>query len=160
TGATVWQLDEPGGDSGREKQGEKTNWVGSWSTPILIKVNRREELIMTWPKPVAAYDPKAGKGIGTGGGLNRLAYTTHLDSAGDRLYVINHSGDAFVLKASPKFELLATNSLGETDNASLAVSDGDIFIRTHKALWCLCENGEKRRARRPETREAADVSRR
>src|SRR2546422_582851 len=64
--------------------------------------------------------------------------------ADGRLYVINHSGDTFVLKASPKFELLATNSLGETDNASLAVSDGDIFIRTHKALWCLRENGEKR----------------
>jgi hypothetical protein len=33
--------------------------------------------------------------------------------------------------------LLATNSLAEPANASLAVSDGDIFIRTHKALWCV-----------------------
>ena len=59
--------------------------------------------------------------------------------ADGRLYVINHSGDTFVLKASPKFELLATNSLNEEDNASLAVSDGDIFIRTHKALWRVRE---------------------
>jgi len=64
--------------------------------------------------------------------------------ADGRLYAINHSGDTFVLKASPKFELLAANSVGEPDNASLAVSDGDLFIRTHKALWCLRENGEKR----------------
>ena len=44
----------------------------------------------------------------------------------------------FVLKAAPKFELLGVNSIGgETMNASLAVSDGNIFIRTHKALWCI-----------------------
>ena len=66
--------------------------------------------------------------------------------ADGRLYAINHSGDTFVLKASPKFELLATNSLGEPDNASLSVSDGDIFIRTQKALWCIAESG------RPQTK--------
>src|SRR6185369_3882568 len=34
--------------------------------------------------------------------------------AGDRLYVINKGGDAFVLRASPRFEVLATNSVRET----------------------------------------------
>lgn len=55
------------------------------------------------------------------------------------LYSINQSGDTFVLKASPKFEVLAINSLGESSNASVAPSDGDIFIRTHRALWCISE---------------------
>ena len=45
----------------------------------------------------------------------------------------------FVLKASPTFELLATNSVKERTNASLAVSDGQIFLRTEKGLWCLAE---------------------
>ena len=54
-----------------------------------------------------------------------------------RLYVINQGGDTFVLKASPKFELLSTNSLGETAMSSLATSDGEIFIRTYKNLWCI-----------------------
>ena len=66
--------------------------------------------------------------------------------ADGRLYAINHSGDTFVLKASPKFELLATNALREHDNGSLAISDGDIFIRTHKALWRIAESG------RPQTK--------
>jgi outer membrane protein assembly factor BamB len=58
--------------------------------------------------------------------------------AGDRLYVPNRNADVFVLKAAPKFELLAVNSIGgEPMNASLAVSDGDIFIRTDKNLWCI-----------------------
>ena len=58
--------------------------------------------------------------------------------AGDRLYVPNRNADVFVLKAAPKFELLAVNSIGgERMNASLAVSDCDIFIRTDKSLWCI-----------------------
>ena len=56
---------------------------------------------------------------------------------GDRLYAINQGGDAFVFRASPKFEVLATNSLRETTIASLAMSDGEIFVRTYQALWCL-----------------------
>lgn len=58
--------------------------------------------------------------------------------AGDNLYVTNQSGDTFVIRATPgKFELLATNPLGELSNATPALSDGDIFIRTHQALWCV-----------------------
>jgi outer membrane protein assembly factor BamB len=57
--------------------------------------------------------------------------------AGDRIYVPNQSGDVFVLKASPKFELLATSSVGEPTNASLAVSGEELFLRTDKALWCF-----------------------
>jgi outer membrane protein assembly factor BamB len=57
---------------------------------------------------------------------------------GDRLYVANRNADVFVLKAAPTFELLALNSIGgEPMNCSLAVSDGAIFIRTDKHLWCI-----------------------
>ena len=64
--------------------------------------------------------------------------------AGDRLYVANQNADVFVLRAGPKFECLATNSIGgEPMNASLAVSDGAIFIRTDRALWCIAEPGRK-----------------
>ena len=57
--------------------------------------------------------------------------------AGDRVYVTNQSGDTHVVRASPKFELLATNSVGEHSNSTLAVSDGAIFLRTHESLWCI-----------------------
>jgi outer membrane protein assembly factor BamB len=54
-----------------------------------------------------------------------------------RIYVPNQSGDVFVMKADPKFEVLATNSIQEPTNASLAASDGELFLRTSKALWCI-----------------------
>jgi hypothetical protein len=44
-----------------------------------------------------------------------------------------------VFAAKPKYELLARNSLGarEETNSSLAISNGDVFIRTFKHLWCI-----------------------
>ena len=54
-----------------------------------------------------------------------------------RIYVPNQSGDVFVLRAAPKFEVLATNSVNEPTNASLAASNGQLFLRTDKSLWCI-----------------------
>lgn len=57
--------------------------------------------------------------------------------ADGKLYIPNQSGDVFVLRASPTYEVLATNSVGEATNASLAASNGDLFLRTDKSLWCF-----------------------
>ena len=57
--------------------------------------------------------------------------------ADGRIYVPNQSGDVFVIRAGPEFELLATNSVNEPTNASLAASDGDLFLRTDRGLWCV-----------------------
>ncbi len=57
--------------------------------------------------------------------------------SGDRLYAVNQGGDAFVWRAAPKFELLATNSIGDKVIGSMAVSDGMIFIRGYRNLWCV-----------------------
>lgn len=56
-----------------------------------------------------------------------------------RLYVLMRNGDTHVFRANPKYELLTTNSLGsgQSTNSSLAVSNGEIFIRTFKNLWCI-----------------------
>jgi hypothetical protein len=51
------------------------------------------------------------------------------------------NGDTHVLAAKPKFELLSTNSLGkgEQTNSSIAVSNGELFIRTFQHLYCISE---------------------
>jgi outer membrane protein assembly factor BamB len=73
----------------------------------------------------------------TGTGARNASWSAPV-LAGDRLYVANRNADIFVLRASPKFECVATNSIGgEPMNASLAISDGNIFIRTDKQLWCI-----------------------
>jgi len=80
----------------------------------------------------------------TGSGARNASWSAPVLAA-DRLYVANQNADVFVLRASPRFECLATNSIGgETMNASLAVSDGEIFIRTDERLWCI--SGSERRS--------------
>ena len=227
TGRTLWQHDEPGGSSGDKKPGqEKAEWIGSWSTPVVIHPGDHDELLMNYPGRACAFDPRTGRELWTCAGLNPLAYAsplyadgivvalggyngsslgvraggsgdvtaTHrlwqvpknkqrvgsgviygdhiyiLDDPGiaecielktgrviwnerlkgpgatadnwsslvlseEKLFAINQSGDAFVWKASPKFEVISTNSIGERTIASMAVSEGDIFLRSHQALW-------------------------
>ena len=71
-----------------------------------------------------------------GEGRNAQSWSSFL-LAGDRVYSINQSGDTIVFKADASYQQLAVNPLGEMTNSSFAVSNGEIFIRTHKSLWCI-----------------------
>jgi outer membrane protein assembly factor BamB len=58
--------------------------------------------------------------------------------AGDgKLYYTNLQGVVTVVKAGPKFEVLARNSLGESVVASPAIAQGQLFIRGEKHLYCI-----------------------
>jgi outer membrane protein assembly factor BamB len=60
-------------------------------------------------------------------------------AADGRLYVLMRDGTTRVFAAKPKYELLATNSLGkgQESNSSPAISDGEVFLRTFTHLWCI-----------------------
>jgi outer membrane protein assembly factor BamB len=245
TGKTIWKNDEPGGDSGNppnvpkveptdppaeKKPASRGKWLGSWTTPPIIKEGAQDSLIMSWPGRVCSLDPATGKERWTCEGLNPLVYTSPLygdglvvamggfggkalavrtGGSGDvtaanrlwlqgspqrigsgvihekhiyihndpgtamcieletgkalwterltspaanntnwssvlladgKCYTITQGGSCFVFKASPTFELLSTNLLGERSNSSIVPSNGDLLIRTHKALWCIGGN--------------------
>ena len=242
TGKTVWKKDEetgygkpPSADvqtTKGEKPGNAT-YIGSWTTPVVTGIEGKEQLLMSWPRRLAAYDPQTGAELWTCSGLNPLAYTSPIHGGGivvamggfggsaiavraggsgditssrrvwlqpkspqrigsgvvheghiyiqndpgtavcmkletgetvwtERLqgaaktgqnwssvmladgkcYTITQGGDCFVFKASPTFELLSANPLGERSNSSIVPSNGDLFIRTHKALYCIGEKGK------------------
>lgn len=75
-----------------------------------------------------------------GPGANDASWSS-VTLAGDRIYTVNRSGDTFVLRASRKFEVIATNTVAEPTNSSLAMSDSELFLRTWKGLWCISEKG-------------------
>ncbi|MCA8999499.1 MAG: PQQ-binding-like beta-propeller repeat protein [Planctomycetaceae bacterium] len=59
-------------------------------------------------------------------------------AAGDTLYVTGQRGTTRVFRANPKeYELIAENDLKEQSNSTPALSDGDIFLRTWDALYCI-----------------------
>lgn len=55
-----------------------------------------------------------------------------------RLYVTGQAGVTHVFAANPaKHEVLAENALGEDSNSTPAFSNGEIFLRTFQALYCI-----------------------
>jgi outer membrane protein assembly factor BamB len=69
--------------------------------------------------------------------LSRGKYHASAVVAEGRVYFTSDEGVTYVVKASDEYELLAKNPLGDKVFASPAFSDGDIFIRGAKHLWCL-----------------------
>lgn len=57
--------------------------------------------------------------------------------ADGKLYVSNLEGKTFVLAASPQYRHITTNDIGEPTYAGLAVSEGEIYLRTWGHLYCL-----------------------
>ncbi len=53
------------------------------------------------------------------------------------IYLPAEDGDMFVVRAGPRFELLATNSVPETVMASQALSDGALYIRGERHLYAV-----------------------
>ena len=57
-----------------------------------------------------------------------------------RLYALNQDGTTFVLEVNPEdCAVLAENHLDELTRGSHAFSDGQVFVRTYKHLWCIEE---------------------
>ena len=73
-------------------------------------------------------------------GPQRLAPGAYSGSpvvADGHVYVTSEEGTTSVYKAGPKFELVAKNALNDYCLSSIAVSEGQIFLRTSKHLWVI-----------------------
>ncbi len=64
--------------------------------------------------------------------------------ADGKIYYMSRSGDGFVYAAGPEFKLLAQNHFAPKSgdfNATPAISDGQLFIRSNKFLYCVAQPG-------------------
>ena len=67
-------------------------------------------------------------------------------AADGKIYIIGRFGHSVVVKAGPAFEVIAQNKIEDDDsyfNASPAVSDGKIFIRSQKKLYCIGKGADE-----------------
>lgn len=58
-------------------------------------------------------------------------------SAEGHIYFLNDNGETTVLEAGPEFKVLAKNALGEKVQASPAIANQHLFIRTAGNLYCI-----------------------
>ena len=89
---------------------------------------------------LTCYDAKTGEKIyqqriGDKGG----AYSASPVAADGKLYLASEDGEVFVVKAGPKYELLATNPMGEVLMATPAISDGIVIVRGQHHVFGIGE---------------------
>lgn len=94
TGETVWEHDEP---------------YGSWSTPLIAKVNGQDQLLLGQSRDVKGapesrwgylkgFDPKTGKELWKCQGLNSYVYTSPLFADGIAVNMAGYGGSALAVK--------------------------------------------------------------
>ena len=96
---------------------------------------------------LTAYNATTGERVyqerlgGTGG-----AFTASPVASEGKIYLSSEDGDVFVVKAGPKYELLAKNPVGELMMATPAISDGLLIVRTVSNLYAFGEgsNGSEK----------------
>ena len=85
---------------------------------------------------------RQGGGRRSGGGMGARSYGSAV-LVGDKVYLTTHTGEIHVIAADPKkFTLLARNQLATDDggfNATPAIAEGALFIRSNKYLYCISE---------------------
>jgi outer membrane protein assembly factor BamB len=228
-GQTIWEQDEPQDSEVSDARADGA-YKGSWTTPVVARVQGEDQIVCAMPTRVNGYDPTTGKILWTCDGIRGprgdLAYSSpmiagefcvviggfegpsigvQLGEQGDLtqssrlwrleknpqnigtgifvdgvvyrvnaspgplvdcleartgepawrgprggaawasivmadglLYATNQEATTFVFKHDAKgYHELAQNKLNETCNATPALSDGQIFFRTHEHLYCI-----------------------
>ena len=82
-------------------------------------------------------DAATGAEVYGGARLKSAIYSSSPVLADGKIYISNEDGLTTVIKAGPSFEILAENHLNDYTLSSPAISDGQIFLRTAQALWCV-----------------------
>jgi len=64
-------------------------------------------------------------------------HSTSLVTANGLVYFLSDKGVCTVVRPGPEFKMVARNQLGEATDASPAISNGKIFLRGIKHLYCI-----------------------
>jgi outer membrane protein assembly factor BamB len=137
------------------KDGKETNEFVAWSkqrggpympTPVVYG----DYLYTVSNQGVfTAYNAKTGERIyqerlgGKGG-----AFTASPVASDNKIYLSSEDGDVFVVKAGPKYELLATNPVGEVMMATPAINGGLLIVRGVNHVFAFGETPSNADARK------------
>jgi outer membrane protein assembly factor BamB len=83
-------------------------------------------------------DPKTGNKIWQGNMGVRDIFRSSPTGADGKIYCLSERGTVVILDAGKEFKILSTIKMGEEPiRSSIAVSDGQLFIRTAQNLYCV-----------------------
>lgn len=129
TGAKVWQADPPPLGKGARTDGfagQEEGVVGSWSTPIVVNAEGRDELVMSWPGKLAAYEPATGRELWTCRGLNPLIYTSPVFGEGVIVASGGYGGSTIAVRPGGSGDVTDTHRLWHKERDKQRIGTGII----------------------------------
>ncbi len=123
----VWSIDEP------KSQPDCT-------TPLFYN---NSLFVMSDPKSsLMKVDPASGKKIWEGSLKGPGVFRASPTGGDGKIYLVRVNGDAYVLSAGDEFKVLSELALEEGNEdigtvSSMAISQGNVFVRTPKTLYCF-----------------------
>lgn len=122
---------------------DKTAWRYDKGTPYVpspILVDGRLYFTKANTQVLTVLDAKTGKPIGSSERIpGATSYYASPAYAAGRLYFADQSGTTVVIKPGPPWEVLATNKLDETIDASPVIVGKTLLLRTDKHLYAIEE---------------------
>jgi outer membrane protein assembly factor BamB len=88
------------------------------------------------PEILKSFNLKTGERVVSERLAGISTWASPVGTADGRLYFAS-AGKTYVVRVAEPFEVLAVNDLGEENRASAAVSDGRIFLRGDRSLFCI-----------------------
>jgi outer membrane protein assembly factor BamB len=111
------------------------------STPLFY--NGKFFVLNSDRKTIAKLDPATGAVEWIGDLASRAKIEASPTGADGKIYFQSHSGEAFVVSAGDEFKILHRVEMGASNDrdtrSSIAVSGGNLFIRTAGSLYCVGE---------------------
>lgn len=167
----VYAVEGRGGKAGASKVGGKEDitkshqvWTGTHTNRFSTPIVHKDRLYVMSSSLATCIDAKTGKEIyrerlpgggggGGGGGFGRGGsdYSSPVIS-GDTLYYMAASGATHVITTGDTFKHLAANRVTndpENFSASPAISNGEIFIRSNRHLYCVSTSKKSSSLDRP-----------
>lgn len=90
-------------------------------------------------KTLTCLDPKTGNKLWQGQLDTKIVIRSSPVAADGKLYIMDEKGTVFVCDTGAEFKVLSTIAMGDTEGsrASIAISNGELFIRTTQNLYCI-----------------------
>jgi outer membrane protein assembly factor BamB len=109
---------------------------GTPDVPCPLVVDGLVYLVDEWGETLTCLDAKTGN-VHYAQRFRKFRHRASPVYADGKVYVTARDGVCNVVKAGPKFELLATNKIEEDQTASPLVADGRLYLRGFKHLYAI-----------------------
>jgi outer membrane protein assembly factor BamB len=124
TGATAWMYDIPPGQGKPFANWSPADMYGTWATPVIIKTAEREELLLSLPGRIAAFDPITGKELWNCRGLGELVYPSPIYADGVIFAASGFGGPALAVKPGGAGDVTSSHRLWHRERGRQWIGSG------------------------------------